>query len=192
MTQKLYCYVDESGQHTGGLHFIVGVVTVQNEAHNDLLQTVADIEAETHKRKKWGKTQEAVNLAYMRLVLAQPEFKRRLHFGFFRDVEMTRQADLGMKAEVVAAIARTFDAARITVFLDGDQKRPAEVIGAMLKAMGVNVEKVRTIRREETNAFARLADAICGLTRDAQTEGEARGVFNQARRRKILIDTREA
>lgn len=184
--------MDESGQHTGGLHFIVGVVTVPNAAHDDVLQTVADIEAETRKRKKWGKTQEAVNLAYMRLILAQPEFKGWLHFGLFREVEMKRQADLRMKADVVAAIARTFDAARITVFLDGDQKRPAEVIGAMLRAMGVKVEKVRTIRREDTNAFARLADAICGLTRDAETEGEARDLFNQARRKKILIDTREA
>ncbi len=191
MTTKLYCYVDESGQDTNGLVFVVSVVAVPHTIHADLLQTVADIEIETRKHRKWSKTRKAENLAYIRLILAQEEFKGRLYFGLFRDVAVNRQADLRMKAEVVAAISRTFTDARMTVFLDGEQKRPAEVIGAMLKALGVSVEKVRTIRREDTNAFARLADAVCGLTRDAETDADAREVFSQACRKSVLIDTRK-
>ena len=32
--KKLYCYVDESGQDTGGRIFVVGVVVLQEELEN--------------------------------------------------------------------------------------------------------------------------------------------------------------
>jgi hypothetical protein len=56
MTQKLYCYVDESGQDTEGELFIVAVV-VATEERERLRKICTDIEANSRKGiRKWSKS----------------------------------------------------------------------------------------------------------------------------------------
>ena len=190
--QKLYCYVDESGQETGGRVFIVGVVAVPDDLHHDLLHRIEGIEREVNKRKKWGKSERPVNHSYMRRVIDENAFRGRMFYGIFHEADISKQGDLRMKANIVSAIVHMFNPdARVVVFIDGEQKRPAVVIGAILRAMRIRVEHVRTIRREETSALSRLADAICGLISDVSHNNDAQKLFEKAKRNGAMQDARE-
>ena len=53
--QKLYCYIDETGQDTLGELFIVAIV-VTDERQRELEKSLEAIEASTGKKTKWMKT----------------------------------------------------------------------------------------------------------------------------------------
>lgn len=53
--QKLYCYVDESGQDTRGALFVVALV-ITGEAREQVRTALQQIEERTGKHKKWKKT----------------------------------------------------------------------------------------------------------------------------------------
>ena len=62
--QKLYCYVDETGQDTQGNLFIVSVVIAEDERVR-LLKQLEQIEKSTRKgRRKWMKTREEQQFQY--------------------------------------------------------------------------------------------------------------------------------
>ena len=60
----------------------------------------------------------------------------------------------------------------VTVFVDGLLKHEAVRFGRLLRTRTQGVRKVRGVRKEQNNALIRLADALCGLVRDAE-EGNA-------------------
>ena len=67
--QKLYCYVDESGQDDVSRFFIV-VVVVSGQNQESLRTEIEDIErlAGTN-RKKWHKVRHEHRMRYLRLLL---------------------------------------------------------------------------------------------------------------------------
>ena len=56
----------------------------------------------------------------------------------------------------------------MTVYVDGLSRADVVVFGKELKALSIKRRKVKGVRRDENNAFIRLADALCGLVRDAR------------------------
>lgn len=84
--QKLYCYVDESGQDTAGKIFIVSVV-VAGEERDKLLELCEQLERVSGKRKdKWGKARHKHRMRYIRHIFADDRFKRSLRYCVFRQV----------------------------------------------------------------------------------------------------------
>jgi hypothetical protein len=63
--QKLYCYVDETGQDTEGRLFVVAVVVIGLEKDR-LLQLCEDMESISGKGKfKWGKAGYRQRMVYL-------------------------------------------------------------------------------------------------------------------------------
>ena len=63
--QKLYCYVDETGQDTLGQFFIVAVV-ITEDVREQLIARLEHIEQVSRKGKaKWTASRPAQRLAYM-------------------------------------------------------------------------------------------------------------------------------
>src|SRR5689334_5140867 len=85
--QKIYCYVDETGQDTLGQFFIVSVV-VTEDVREILVARLEEIERESHKAKsKWTAARPSERLSYMKAVLADPQFKQTLHFSFYEQTK---------------------------------------------------------------------------------------------------------
>lgn len=57
---------------------------------------------------------------------------------------------------------------KVTVFVDGLRRQEIPIFSKTLRRLQVQTSKVRGVRREENDAFIRLADALCGLVRDAE------------------------
>jgi hypothetical protein len=163
-SRKIYCYVDETGQHNPSGPFIPGVVIVRGD--RDALKLILeDIERQTRKnRLKWIDAPAGVRLDYMSAVLKEPPFQGALFYG----IHHSRTDHLHCTAITVADAIVGYRPSRYkaTILVDGLPKASINSFGAMLRRLGVSTDKVRGIRKEDTDALMRLADALCGFVRE--------------------------
>jgi hypothetical protein len=189
MTQKLYCYVDETGQDTRGELFIVAVVITAQE-RNQLRQACEEIERDSRKgRRKWVKTKYDRRLAYIRQVVEGPIFAGKLNFAIYRDAQ--DHPSLTVQTIVRALSATGETDYKATVFIDGLPRSLERDVGLQLRRSGVRAKKVRGLK-DETDALIRLADAVCGFVRGAiQGQPAMRALFGQAIQTGVLRDLSE-
>lgn len=81
----------------------------------------------------------------------------------------------------------TNDNYRATIFIDGFRKRELEIFIQGLRNLHIKRRKVRGVKNEESNSFILLADALCGLVRDAN-EGDdwSSTTLNKMKKKGIL------
>lgn len=163
--QKLYCYVDETGQDTLGQLFIVSVVVAEEERER-LNQILERIEESTNKgRVKWLKAKDEARVEYIRRVLTSPVFKGKLAFASYQNT-----TDYLPRTVLTTARAITLHAEadyKATVFVDGLPKSQTRWFGRELRHLRIRTKKVRGVRKEEASPLIRLADALCGFVRAA-------------------------
>jgi len=165
-TEKIYAYVDETGQDTMGDLFIVSVVVTKKD-RDDLLNILKDIEKATGKNKlKWIKTKPEIQIAYLEKVLGSQLFKNKIHFSITVDTKAYRDSTIVAIATAVNKV-KDQDKYKAVVFIDGLKDREVNIVGSGLRKIGLRVEKVRGVR-DESSVFIRLADAICGVVRKSQ------------------------
>lgn len=79
--QKLYCYVDETGQDTQGALFVVSVA-VTKEERQELRELLAKFEKATGKGKtKWVRTRKEFKIAYLEKILTQKVFRHKIFYS---------------------------------------------------------------------------------------------------------------
>jgi hypothetical protein len=185
MTEKIYCYVDETGQDTEGDLFIVSVV-VSGVERDQVRELCEKIEMETRKGQvKWIKADFKRKVEYVRRILQEPIFNGKLNFAVYRN----RRDYLAL---TVLTVARTIVAVgqkdyKATVLVDGLPRSQEKWIGSELRHLYIRIRKVRGMRRDENDALIRLADAICGFVRAALEGQEAmRELFEQGKRNGLL------
>jgi hypothetical protein len=163
--QKLYCYVDESGQDTEGALFIVSAVVTQDE-RDMLIALLENIEKKSGKgRIKWAKARPERCLAYIHAVFEATAFQGRSYYGLYEDTLEYVALTIATTAEALNLHSEG-EEYRANVLVDGlrDSERNAFAVG--LRRRGVRTDKVRGAD-EQQDALIRLADAICGFMRDA-------------------------
>jgi hypothetical protein len=166
VTHKLYCYVDESGQDTHGAVFIVAVV-ITSEQRESLLTSLEQIERTSGRgTRKWHKTIPQRRKAYITAALHLVD-EQRSNCHIVVGLRFSTLDYLSQMAEIISAALMTQQDHRATVLVDALEAKGAQILGARMRQMGVNIRKVRGIRREENDPLLRLADAICGLARHA-------------------------
>lgn len=163
MPAKLYCYVDETGQHTMGKLFIVCVVIAGPELEN-LLSICEAIEARTGKRGKWIKTAYELRTAYIQEVLNNPIFQNRLIFETFEQTTNYVEATTQAIAEAISIAVRESGEVdyKATVFIDGLTEFQERITARDLRKKGLRLRKLRGIR-DESSPLIRLADSMCGF-----------------------------
>lgn len=163
--QKLYCYVDESGQDTLGKFFIVSVIITEVE-REVLEKELEELEKFSKKgRRKWMETRKEQKLAYLRGLLKISKLKGKLNYSTY-----TNTREYFSKTILTTARAISFyvgDEYKATIFVDGLSKSMTAWFGVELRHLRIKTEKVRGVRKEQASALMRLADAICGLVREA-------------------------
>jgi hypothetical protein len=177
--QKLYCYVDESGQDDASNFFAV-VAAVTESDHDGLRQALLDVEqASGTGCRKWHKSRPERRLRYLDLVLERGISCLDVFFGlyakplpyFFPFVEVL---DHAIRAKATGAYTAR-------VFVDGiDQQKAGELTSA-LRGRGICLEMVRS-RRDESEPLIRLADMWAGCIRASTLGG---GAENELLRRAM-------
>ena len=187
-TQKVYCYVDESGQDTKGDVFIVSVVVTSKE-RDELLQICEDVEEKSGKGKfKWGKAEDKRRLEYLKTIFSLKIFKGKLRYSIYR-----HQVNYDMATIVGIAKAVHFREPKkytTLIYIDGLHKTKRHKYGSELRKLGVPTRKVQGITKDENNSLTRLADAIAGFVRDVleKENKNAQKLFTKAIKEKSLVE----
>jgi hypothetical protein len=167
--QKLYAFVDESGQDTLGELFVVAAV-LTGEDHERVRQSLERLERASGKgRRKWVKSTPRQRLAYLTAILPLPALHGRLFAAHFTGTTTYLPCVLSTITRAVTAGAAG-QPARATVLIDGLQITLRQEIAAALRAQfhphQIRLEKVRGLD-DQSDALMRLADALAGFARHA-------------------------
>jgi hypothetical protein len=163
--QKLYFYVDESGQDTLGRFFIVSVVVARTDRQKSI-EALENIEQYTGKGKvKWMESRHKARFEYIKAVLCSALFKDTFYFSKYEGNTSYMVLTVLSAARVILTM-ESGDSTKV-VYVDGLPKSRLRWFGSELRRLGVHNCKVISIRKEEANTLMRLADACCGFIRAA-------------------------
>jgi hypothetical protein len=164
-TQKLYCYVDETGQDRAAAFFFV-VVVASDQDQERLRERLVRVEGTASTGGlKWHKTERKRRLRYLEGALAQKLGHGDVFFGSYLKPIPYFFPMLDVLEHVIRCKATPPYVAR--VFVDGiDRKKAAELTNA-LRARGIKLDAVRS-RRDESEPLIRLADMWAGCIRAAK------------------------
>lgn len=186
-TQKLYCYVDETGQDTEGALFIVSVIVASAEERMNLSALCEDIEQETgRKNLKWSKTSYPRRVLYMRRVLQEPAFKGKLFISHYTNTK--DYLTLTTQSIIWSLRSLTSSTSHVTVHVDALAYAHYFAVGKHLRRAGVHLDKVRGVRKDENDALIRLADSLAGFVRGAaKGQKEIKNLFEQGKQTGFFI-----
>jgi hypothetical protein len=166
--QSMYCYVDESGQHTQGAFFVIAVVIVNSiELRDEGERMLLEIEKKTGKEStKWSKTNYVKKDRYIRAIATMPKLKNCLFCSIYTDTRDYVNLTIGTIAQVIEKNVPDIDEYRVKIVVDGMNKKEAEQAAKLLNERVAVSKKVRGAK-DESSPWIRLADAIAGFRRDA-------------------------
>lgn len=177
--QKLYAYVDESGQDTFAQKgrkpiFVVAVVVFEKDK-DGLARVCEQYEKASGKGQfKWGTAKRVERLRYLRLIFADERLRGCLRYAVFADVEK-KFDDATLNGIARAVLWKRLTSPYITrVYVDGLAKTRRSHYRKRLQQLGVSMGQVRGVRKDENSPLTRLADAIAGFVRDGQEERDAK------------------
>jgi len=187
--QKLYAYVDESGQETGGVIFVVSIAIMETD-RDVLLARCEHVERDSKKGTiKWHRARRDDRLEYMRQIVDDKQFKGVLYYSIFRG---TKDYDACTAMGIARAINRKKASARYkaSIYIDALPKSKITKYGGEMRKSGVQSLKVRGVTSDENNALIRLVDAVAGLVRDAlgERDAEAKALYTLAKKKNVLIE----
>ena len=137
---RIYCYVDESGQHTKGKYFLVSVV-IADDDRDQLAQQLLDIEKASGKnRRKWAKAGDKNRSAYIRSVLNNPDFKGKLFSVYYQNTHDYVQLTIEGTAKAIQNYSPEEHQALVTV--DGLRKTERNRFAVGLRKEGIRTHKV--------------------------------------------------
>jgi len=188
--KKISCYVDESGQDTGGRFFIVSVVVTEED--RDLVETrLTHIERSSGKGTvRWIKTSLRHKQLYLTPVFQSNLFVGKLFFSYFTNTTNYVNATLQTISRAIHHKKGT-SPYTATIFIEGLSKHQVGGFPSELrKVFGVRVHKVRPLPHRSSSTI-RLADALAGFARDYLSgEAYAQTLYAQAVRQRIIEELR--
>lgn len=144
---------------------MVSVVIVGQDQDSITAQLEA-IEARSRKRTlKWQRSRPSFRQAYIDELVNLVSLSGAIFFSRF--VNTRRYTAATAEGAAMAIAARAQGDYKITVLVDGLHKTERREFTRHLRRLQVRPHKVRGVLKEENNALIRLADAVCGLVRDA-------------------------
>ena len=163
--QKLYCYVDETGQDAGSKFFVI-VSVVSDQEQTQIRGELAEAEKDSKLGiKKWHRSRSPEKEDFLRLLIKQEVAKGDIYYRNFKKplpfflpmlevVEKAIKDKVGNKPYVAI------------VYVDGIDKKKAQELTGGLRLKGISLSYVRGAR-DESEPIIRLADRWAGCIRDA-------------------------
>ncbi|MFH1354513.1 MAG: DUF3800 domain-containing protein [bacterium] len=161
--KTLYAHVDESGQETVGLFFVVGVVLTGKR--EDITRRLEAVEALSKKSNiKWSKANWRYRRDYIEGIANLADLKGAIFYETFHAGTNYRE----LTANATANAARQKRGySTLSVYVDGLRRNEVNDFKRYLKP---SIKPVRIVvhgvRKDENNALIRLADVVCGLVSD--------------------------
>jgi hypothetical protein len=188
MGEKLYCYVDETGQDTEGNIFIITVVVPKDR--DAILHYIESVEATSGKGKvKWGRANPEKRFHYLQTIFNQNKFSLGIYYSVYKNTKEYKTSTIITIVKALQAI-KHYKQHKFVICVDGLGEKDQRYFGAQIHKLGIPSRRVRGIKKDESNALIRLADSICGFVRDVleekKTEKELKAIYRKALRESRL------
>ncbi len=182
--QKLYCYVDETGQDTRSKVFVVVAVVTEKEQQK-LRQKIIDAEqASGIGLSKWHNASHDRRIKFLKIVLEQGIGKGDIFYGSYEKPIPYFLPMLDLTAKAIKAKAK--GQYQTKVYVDGIDRKKAKELTNALRVEGISLGMVRS-RRDESESLIRLADRWAGCIRAALEENkEAKALAKKAKQQSYL------
>lgn len=118
---------------------------------------------------KWHKVKPSYRQKDVDRPLRVPPLCRSIFVSCFRETKACQDLTAHATAKSIHAKAQRAPY-EVTIFADGRRKPELPVFTRGLRALQIVIRKVWGVKKEENNAYVRLADAMCGVSRDAKEE----------------------
>jgi hypothetical protein len=149
--QKLYCYVDETGQDIKGNLYIVAVVITEDK-QDSLIKHLEEVEQATRKgHVKWIRAKDEARIAYIRRVFNLSRLKGKLSYAVYHHTTDYLPRTILATAQAITTYVK--GDYKATIFVDGLPKSQVPWFGKELRHLRIQVKKVRGVRKEETNTL---------------------------------------
>lgn len=166
--QKLYCYVDETGQDTKGKFFLVSVIIIEKSVRDEVNARLIEIEKKSGKGKtKWHSASANRRIAYLHGIDTISALRQNIFYSVYETSDDYLLFTTYTIAKTITS--KSLDSYHAIVLIDGLNERECERVMKGLRQLRVNCKKVRGIR-DESDPLVRLADAIAGFLRDYTEE----------------------
>jgi uncharacterized protein DUF3800 len=167
--QKLYCYVDETGQDDRSEYFtVVTVVSAGNQ--QNLKESLIQLEQQSKVgAKKWHKLRTPQREAFLELVVKTNLATGEVFFCRYRKPVHFFQPMVETLARAIQTVAE--EDYRAVVYVDGIDRQKARELTKALRERGIKTEQVRGAR-DESEPLIRLADRWAGCIRASFEENE--------------------
>lgn len=185
--QKLYCYVDETGQDTKGSFFLVTVVLEEQEHIEGLQKKLEEIEKSTKKNLlKWTKTPFKVREQYLLHLTEIKGLKGSIFYSTYQDTkEYIPLISLSVAKSILSKEEDNYTA---TIIIDGLKGKEMDEVRKELKKLKISYRKIRGMK-DEQDAILRLADSIAGFLRDyVEKQQYTQGIMKKFREAKVIIE----
>ena len=182
--QKLYCYVDETGQDSRSKVFVVVAVVTEKEQQK-LRQQIVSAEQEAGLGlSKWNNASHRRRIKFLSIMLERSIGKGDVFYGSYQKPipYFFPMLDLIAKA-IKAKVKREY---QTRIYVDGVDSKKARELTNALRIEGISLEMVKS-RRDESEPLIRLADRWAGCVR-AHLEGkkEAKSLVIKAKQTGYL------
>src|SRR3989344_5582129 len=128
LVNKLYCFVDETGQDTKGKLFVVSIVIAQKDKE-EIEKLLEKIEQETKKGKtKWIRSKKDFKIDYLKRVLTTKVFKHKIFYSLSQDTKAYRELTLITIASAISTIRE--NNYKASIFIDGLQRTEIFRVGS--------------------------------------------------------------
>jgi len=186
--QKLYCYVDETGQDAGSKIFITAAVVSSDDQHNLRMELEA-IEKQTKIfKRKWYRAGRRQRTDFITRIMESGQRFGKIFYIVYKKPILFFLSWLEVIASALESVVQ--GDYRAQVYVDGiDHKKAAELTNT-LRAKGVKLSFVKSAR-DETEAFIRLADRAAGLVRSAsEQKGEYAKLLAETNTLGVINETK--
>lgn len=182
--QKLYAYVDESGQDTKGEIYLVSVV-ISGKEKEELRKTLVEIEKTSGiYARKWSRSKPKEHEKFIKKLMAQEIFKNHIFYSYYQGT--VTYTDLTIYSTAKAIHEFSDEEESTIIIVDGLEKSERHRFASGLRKLKVSVHKVRGAK-EQNNEFIRLADRIAGFVRDGlEDDAVMKPLLKKALRKKII------
>ena len=184
--QKIYVFVDESGQDDSSKYFIVvsAVSVVDQELlREQLLAVEADAKTNT---LKWNKSKHGRRMKYISLVLERKIAYGHVFIGRYRKPVPYFYPIASVIERAIKRVAQEKYVALVHV--DGANKQIAIALTNALRANGISLRMVRG-KTDQGEVLIRFADMWAGCIRSALLdERDSKIIFERALREGYLVE----
>lgn len=184
--QKLYCFVDETGQDAGSKFFVVVAVIAWDDM-SALRESLTDLERRLKVgSKKWHKLRPASRVEFMDAFLQERHNNVKIFFGrfpkpilyYFPTLEVVEKALMSFAAPIEAVVS-----------IDGLDSLSAKKMTNALRRKHLHLHLVKGWR-DESEVLIRLADRFAGCLRQVFIEEntDCEVLVSRAQKKSILVE----